>query len=73
MVRAAEVGRKKKVVRDASRKPIALNIKGDPSWREWVERAADHSRMSVSAYIDFALAKTAKSEGFPEKPPERLP
>ena len=57
----------------AGRKPIVFNIKGDPDWGSWVERAAAHSRMSVSAYIDFALAKTAKAEGFAEKPPQRLP
>ena len=68
------MGRKKKdSTPDPSRLPVALNIKGDPAWRGWVERAATHSRMSVSAYIDFALARTARSEGFPEKPPKRLP
>lgn len=67
------LGRKKKPPGESVRKPVALNIKGDPLWREWVERAAAHSRMGVSAYIDFALARAAKAEGFTEKPPERLP
>ncbi len=69
----ATVGRKKTKDPDPSRKPVALTIKGDPAWRTWVEEAAAHSRMSVSAYVDFALARTAKVEGFPKKPPERLP
>jgi hypothetical protein len=69
----ATVTRKKSGVADPTRKPVALNIKGDPAWRDWVERAAAHSRMSVSAYIDVALAKLAKQEGFEPKPPERLP
>ena len=54
-------------------KPPALDIEGSPAWRGWVERAAAHSRMGVSAYVDFATARTAKAEGFPEEPPERLP
>jgi hypothetical protein len=69
----ATVGRKKTKEPDPNRKPVALTIKGDPAWREWVESAAAHSRMSVSAYVDFCLARGAKAEGFPKKPPERLP
>src|SRR3954452_4132187 len=42
------VGRKKVKQPDPNRKPGALNIKGDPAWRDWVEKAAAHSRMSVS-------------------------
>jgi hypothetical protein len=52
---------------------VALNIKGDPAWREWVEEGAAHCRTNVSALIDVALAKYLKAEGFTKKPPERLP
>lgn len=58
---------------DPNRKPVALNIKGDPAWREWVEEGASHCRTSVSGLIDMALAKYLKAEGFAKKPPERLP
>lgn len=70
---AVAMGRKKTKPPDPNRKPVALNIKGDPAWREWVEEGAIHCRMSVSALIDVALAKYLKTEGFVRKPPERLP
>lgn len=70
----ATLGRKKKTKEpDPNRKPVALTIKGDPEWRIWLEEASAHCRMSVSAFVDVACAKYAKSEGFARKPPERLP
>lgn len=69
----ASVGRKKTRGPDPGRKPVAVTIKGDPTWRAWLEDAAAHCRLSVSSFVDLACAKYAKSEGFTKKPPERLP
>ncbi len=67
------VGRKRTKEPDPTRKPVALTIKGDPEWRAWLEEAAAHCRMSVSAFVDVACSKYAKAEGFSKKAPERLP
>jgi hypothetical protein len=66
------VARKKKAA-EPGRKAVVLTIKGDPAWGKWIEEAASHCRMSVSAFVDIACAKYAKAEGFTSKPPERLP
>jgi hypothetical protein len=56
---------------DPNRKPVAVTIKGSPEWRRWVEEAAGHCRLSISAFLDIAAARYAKSQGFDKKPPER--
>lgn len=68
---SAAVGRKKTRSPDPNRKPVAITIKGDPAWREWVEELAKHCRMSVSGVVDYALVQVAKQQGFAKKPPER--
>lgn len=66
----ATVG-KKKAKPEGGTKPTALVMRGSEEWRAWLEAAAAHSRMSVSAFMDFAAASFAKAQGFPEKPPRR--
>lgn len=66
------VGRPKKRPTESGRKPVAVTIKGDPAWREWLERAASHCQTNVSGLISIAVAQYAKSLGFEEKPPKRL-
>lgn len=56
---------------DWGRKPIALQLRGSPSWKGWVERLAKHCQMSVSALVSFALLQIARQQAFDEKPPER--
>ncbi len=68
---SATLGRKKTKPPDPNRKPVAVTIKGTQEWREWVEEAAAHCRLSVSALVDLAVARYAKAEGFAKKPPER--
>ena len=65
------VGRKKSKPDGPARKPAALIMRGSGEWRAWLEAAAAHSRMSVSAFMDFAAASYAKAQGFSEKPPRR--
>jgi hypothetical protein len=55
----------------AGRKAIAAVVKGGPEWKEWLEQAAAHDRLSVSAFLDRAAAHYAKAIGFPKAPPER--
>jgi hypothetical protein len=56
---------------EPTRRPVAVTVKGCPEWRTWVEQAASHCRMSVSALVDIAVARYAKEQGFNRKPPER--
>lgn len=58
-------------------RPIAIQIRGWPEWKEWVERFASHVSgklgvpVSLNALVGLALAHYAKSMGFKEPPPER--
>lgn len=67
----ATVGRKKAKPEDSIRQPVAAVVRGTPEWKAWLERAAEHGRMNVSAFLDYAAALAAKQQGFPEKPPRR--
>jgi hypothetical protein len=52
-------------------KPTALTIRGNPDWRKWVERGADHCRTDVAKLVDAALIDYLKARGFQENPPKR--
>ena len=52
-------------------KPTALTIKGQPEWREWVDRGADFCRTDVAKLVDAALIDYLKAKGFKEAPPKR--
>ncbi len=67
----ATVARKKAKPTDAIRKPVAVAVRGSEEWRAWLEAAAAHCRMSVSAFLDYAATQTAKQQGFTDPPPER--
>lgn len=56
---------------EPSRRSTVLTIRGTDEWREWLERAARHSRMTVSTFVDLAVAKLASENGFAEPPPQR--
>jgi uncharacterized protein (DUF1778 family) len=67
---------KKKVARKMSsntqeRRSVAVTLKGTEEWKDWLEQAADHCRVTVSAFIDFAAAEYAKAHGFKKEPPKR--
>ncbi len=53
------------------RKPTALTVKGSEEWKEWIEEAASHCRISVSSLVDLAVTQYVKNQGFTKKPPER--
>jgi hypothetical protein len=58
-------------------RPIAIQVRGWPEWKGWVERLAAHASrklgvpVSLNALVGLALAQYAKSLGFKEPPPER--
>jgi hypothetical protein len=53
------------------RKPTVLAMKGSPEWKAWLDRAADHCRLSASTLVDLAVAEYVKARGFTEPPPKR--
>lgn len=50
---------------------VAVTLKGSEEWKDWVERASKHCRLTVSGFLDAAAAEYAKMRGFTEEPPER--
>lgn len=56
---------------DGSRKATVLAIKGSAEWKEWLDRAARHCRVSTSALVDLALTRYVKEQGFDDPPPQR--
>jgi hypothetical protein len=52
-------------------KPTVVTIKGEPAWREWVERGAKWCRTDVAKLIDSALVMYLRTQGFSEQAPER--
>lgn len=50
---------------------VVIGIKGTRAWKEWLERAAEHCRLSVSSLIDRAVTDYARKEGFDQPPPKR--
>jgi hypothetical protein len=58
-------------------RPVAIQVRGWPAWKEWVVRLAqfEAKRLSVAvnlnALVGRALIYYARSIGFPEEPPER--
>lgn len=71
---AAESMAKKKAVSprdDWERKPLALQMRGAPEWKAWLERAANFGRVTVAQFIDQAAAREARALGFEEPPPKR--
>ena len=55
----------------AEKKTIAVTIKGDPEWKEWLEDLAGYCRVDVAKVIDKALIGYAKSEGYDQEAPRR--
>lgn len=55
----------------SARKPVAVTLKGDPAWKEWLEGLAEHCRLDVSKAIDRALIQMAKTEGYEKEAPPR--
>jgi hypothetical protein len=50
--------------------PLAIQVRGTPEWKEWVEGLASANRQNVAGLVDTALARLAKEIGFRD-PPDR--
>jgi hypothetical protein len=50
---------------------VTVVVKGRDEWKEWLEEAATNCRLSVSAFLDQALACYARDRGIQEEPPKR--
>lgn len=48
-----------------------LTIRGTQEWRDWLERAANHCRLTTSTLVDLAVTRFAREQGFEEAPPKR--
>jgi hypothetical protein len=70
-MRTAAMGRKRLHPEDPNRKPVALTIKGTEEWKKWLEEAALHCRLNVSALVDLAVTQYVKAQGFDKAPPKR--
>jgi hypothetical protein len=55
----------------AGEKPTVVTIKGNPEWRDWVDRGAKHCRTDVAKLIDAAVVDYLRARGFSEEAPER--
>lgn len=54
-----------------SRKPLVFQMRGNPEWKAWVDRAAKFNRTTVANLFDMAVSKFVRESGFKEEPPER--
>jgi hypothetical protein len=52
-------------------KPMALQMRGAPAWKAWLEKLAEFERTSVADVADRAIARYAREIGFPDPPPKR--
>lgn len=52
-------------------KPTVVTIKGNPEWRDWVDKGARHCRTDVAKLIDAAVVDYLRARGFTEEAPER--
>jgi hypothetical protein len=63
---------KKLATRDRrDRPPIAVTLRGDPDWKQWLLGLADHCRLDVATLIDKALVHYAKDEEYNQPAPLR--
>ena len=67
----ATMGRKKTDPPDSPRRMVAVTIKGNVEWKEWLEEAATHCRLTVSALVDLAVTEYVREHGYKAPPPPR--
>lgn len=56
---------------DRPKKPVVAQLRGEPDFKAWLERAAARDRNSVSKFVERAVIAYARSIGFEEEAPER--
>ena len=67
------VGRPKKTAKKETANPKTIGFRVSGEYGEWLDRLAKHHRTTVAGVMDRALAEWAKSQGFEEPAPERMP
>ena len=50
-----------------------LGVRMTHEYAKWLEGAAKHHRTTVAGLIDRALSEWTDANGYPTRPPERLP
>ena len=50
-----------------------VGVRTSPEWAEWLDGVARHYRTTVAGVIDRALSEWTEANGYPTRPPERLP
>jgi hypothetical protein len=50
-----------------------IGVRSSPEWAEWIEGVAKHYRTTIAGIIDRAMSEWTEENGYPERPPERLP
>jgi hypothetical protein len=66
----AEKKRKPGRPKGVTRRETVLGLKGTPEWKTWLEKFAEHCRLSMADTIDQALTEQAERKGF-RPPPKR--
>jgi hypothetical protein len=54
-----------------STRATTVAVRATTEWKEWLDRLAEHERLTVADVIDQALVKYARDKGFPEIAPKR--
>lgn len=71
MARLKTMGRKKTDPPGHPYRQAAIVVKGNPEWKDWIERTAAKFRMNVSMFVEFAVIEYAKNHGQDEESPAR--
>jgi hypothetical protein len=73
-VRTASVGRpKKRPIESADPQPKTIGYRVSGEYGAWLDRLAKRYRTTLAGLLDRALAEWAESQGYEERPPERMP
>lgn len=54
-----------------ARKPMMMNLRGSPEFKQWVQELADYDRETAAGVIERALVHYAKAIGFAKIAPQR--
>lgn len=68
---AASPARQRTTKDGRGRRPVVLTIKGSPTWKAWLLKAAEHHGVSTAELVERALASYVGEGGFDEQAPPR--
>lgn len=68
----SRMAKKKRPVEEwGAGKPLALQVRGTPEWKAWIDELARFDRSTVADVVDRSLAAYARAINFPQQPPPR--